>query len=75
MTFYIIMYVPPHKDGFPIPTPIKIKTTRAYYEIASRMDRATVTCAKGKFLIVEKKIFTLEIEQMCFLIADVERKK
>lgn len=74
ITYWLILYEP-YKDKHFAPSPIKIKTTRANYEIASRMERATVNCEKGKFLIVEKKIFTLELEQMCFLIADVERKK
>jgi len=73
LNYYLILYEK-YKDKHFAPSPIRIKTTRANYEIASRLERATVNCAKGKFIITEKKIFTMELEQMCFLIAEVERE-
>lgn len=71
-TYWIVMFqINPIPLG--APSPIKLKVKRGEYEVACQDARATVSCAKGRFIINEKRIFRNEEENSIYLIADVQK--
>jgi hypothetical protein len=75
MTYYIILF-PQRQEGDKqmLPGVIKLKVTRANYEIAGQDNNASVICGKGKFLIIDKRSFAIEEESCCFLVCDVYKQ-
>lgn len=75
MTYWLVLFlVDPIPPG--APWPIKLKVTRAQYEVASQDDSAKVECPKGRFLITgNKRKFQMDDGLDIFLIADAKKDK
>ncbi len=74
MTYYLILFqVDPIPSG--APGPIRIKINRANYEVIMQEARATIDCAKGKFIVNEKLAFVVEEENTLYCVTKVEKQK
>lgn len=74
MTYWLVLLqINPIPLG--APSPIKLKVKRGEFEVANQDARATVNCAKGKFIINEKRYFVNEEESSIYLVCDVEKVK
>lgn len=71
-TYYLVLFQINPVPSF-APGPIRLKVKRGDYEVACQEERATIYCAKGKFIVNAKRIFRNEEENSIYLIADVEK--
>lgn len=71
MTYWLII--------FEIPTPkesmgaMKYKISRARYEGICELHEPTIDCDSGMFQLLTKRIFSIEGENLAFIISDGKR--